>query len=354
MEVSLQIHTCVLQFLYILYFAMKKEITIKEIAKELDLHHATVSRALNGNSKVKEETRNLVLEKAKELGYKPNLLAQNFRNKRSNIITIIVPDLKPHFFSRFTSDITDLTNDGRFMVMVFQSNDDPNVEKKILASLVSLRVSGVAVSIGLRTKSTDHFNILKDENIPLVFFDRVPMKTQFSTITLDNYNAVGLVVDEMVKRGKRKIAYITCNSHLKVFKDRLAGYENAISKAGLSYKKYVCIDQMFINDGYKIAPFLVDRKEKPDAIICVNDEVAIGVMRYLKEKKYSIPNDISVSGFDDNPMGKVFEPALSTLSQSTKILSKTTFDFLISQIEGKSSAKEDIILPMKLKIRSSL
>ena len=332
---------------------MKNGATIKDIAKELGIHHTTVSRALKGSEKVKKDTRELILEKVKELEYEPNLLAQSFRNKKTNIISVIVPDLKHHFFSRFVSDIAELTNGRGYMVMVFQSNDNPDVEKKILTSLISLRVAGVVASIGLQSKSTNHFDILKDNNIPLVFFDRVPVKTPFSTIALDSYNAVSMVVDEMIRQGKERIAYVSYNSHLKVFNDMFIGYEKAISQAGLPYKKCVEVKQMFVDDGYKIASLLVDGEEKPNSIICVNDEVAIGIMKYLKEMKYSVPNDISVTGFDDDPMGTVCEPELTTVSPSIEVLANVTFDLLLKQIEGKEIIKKDVVLPMKLIKRNS-
>ena len=332
---------------------MKNEVTIKDIAQELGIHHTTVSRALKGSEKVKEDTRKLILEKVKELKYEPNFLAQSFRNKKTNIISVIVPDLKHHFFSKFISDITELTNASGYMVMVFQSNDDPDTEKKILASLSGFRVAGVAASIGFQSKSTNHFDILKDNNIPLVFFDRVPIETPFSTVTLDNIKAVGMVVDEMIRRGKKRIAYVSYNSDLKEISDKFVGYEKAISSAGLSYKRCVHVKHLFLDYGYEIAPLLVDGKEKPDSIICVTDEVAIGIMKYLKEMKYSIPNDISVSGFDDDPLGMVCDPKLTTVSPCTEVMANATFSLLLKQIEGKKIIKKDIVLPMKLLKRDS-
>ena len=332
---------------------MKNEVTIKDIAKELGIHHTTVSRALKGSEKVKENTRKLILEKVKELEYEPNFLAQSFRNKKTNIISVIVPDLKHHFFSKFTSDFTELANDSGYMVMVFQSNDNPNVEKKIIASLSGFRVAGVVASIGLQSKSTNHFDILKDNHIPLVFFDRVPIQTPFSTVALDNISAVSMVVDEMIRQGKKRIAYVSYNSHLKEISDKFAGYEKAISSAGLSYKRCVYVKHMFLDDGYKIAPLLVDGKENPDSIICINDEVAIGIMKYLKEMRYSIPNDISVMGFDDDPLGMVCDPKLTTVSPCIEVMTNVTFELILKQIEEKKIIKEDIVLPMKFIKRNS-
>jgi len=332
---------------------MKNEVTIKDIAKELGIHHTTVSRALKGSEKVKKDTRQLILEKVKELEYEPNFLAQSFRNKKTNIMSVIVPDLKHHFFSKFISDITDLANDNGYMVMVFQSNDNPNFEKKILASLSGLRIAGVVASIGFQSKSTNHFDTLKDNNIPLVFFDRVPIKTPFSTVTLDNINAISMVIDEMIRRGKRRIAYVSYNSHLKEISDKLTGYEEAILKAGLSYKRCVYVKHLFLDDGYEIAPLLVGGKEKPDSVICVNDEVAIGIMKYLKEMNYSIPDDISVAGFDDDPLGMVCDPKLTTVSPCIEVMTTVTFELLLKQIEEKKIIKKDIVLPMKFIQRNS-
>ena len=332
---------------------MKNEVTIKDIAKELGIHHATVSRALKGSKKVKEDTRKLILEKVKELEYEPNLLAQSFRNKKMNIISVIVPDLKHHFFSKFISDITELANDNGYMIMVFQSNDNPTIEKKILATLSGFRIAGVIATIGLQSKSTTHFDILKDNDVPLVFFDRVPLKTPFSTVTVDNINAVGLVVEEMIRRGKKRIAYVSYNSQLKEYSDKLVGYEKAIAKAGLSFKRYVQVKHMFLDYGYEVAPQLFSGKTQPDAVICVNDEVAIGVMKYLKEMQYSIPNDISVTGFDDDPLGMVCDPTLTTVSPCTDVMANATFELLFQQIEEKEIVKKDIVLPMKLIIRDS-
>jgi DNA-binding LacI/PurR family transcriptional regulator len=121
---------------------MNKEVTIKDIAKRLGIHHATVSRALQGSKKVNERTKELIFQTAKDMGYTPNILAQNFRTGKTKIICFIVPDLKHHFFSRIISMISEMAREKGFMIMIFQSNDDPNAEKDIINSLISLHVAG--------------------------------------------------------------------------------------------------------------------------------------------------------------------------------------------------------------------
>lgn len=330
-------------------------VTIKEIAEELGLHYTTVSRALKGNKLIKNETRELVVKKAHEMGYSPNLLAQGFRNGRSRTVAVLVPDLKHHYFSKFVSDMTDCAYANGYMTLIFQSNDNPALEKKIISSLIGMRVGGVAISIGLNTQSVDHFKVLKERNIPTVFFDRIPSDTPFSTVSMDNISAVRRMVRELIVRGKRRIAYISFDSLLKVFADRLRGYEEAIEQSGLFYKKVIHTRQFFIHDGYEIAESLVRQQQNvPDAVICVNDEVAIGVMQYLHEHDYCIPGDIAVTGFDDNPIGSVSFPRLTTVAQPIKRSAEVCFNLLLEQIKAEMVVKTDILLSMDLKIRESL
>lgn len=333
---------------------MKKEVTIKDIAKELGIHHATVSRALQGSTKVNENTRNMILQAAREMGYTPNILAQNFRNGKTKVISFIIPDLKHHFFSRIISMITEMAREKGFMIMIFQSNDDPNVEKDIINSLISLRVAGVAASVGLRTSSTGHFDRLTEENIPLVYFDRVPKETVCSTIVLDNGKAMKQVVDRLVELGKKKIAYISYDGYTQIFEDRLKAYFQSVREAGLSYEKCVSAGQIFIADGYKSASILFSSSERPDAIVCINDEVAIGVIKYLKEHGVSVPDEVAVVGFDDNPMGLVCDPELTTLSPSIDLLSESLLNLLLREIESGENIKEDFVLPLELQERGSI
>ena len=333
---------------------MNKEVTIKDIAKKLGIHHATVSRALQGSKKVNEKTRDLILQTAQNMGYTPNVWAQNFRNGKTKIISFIIPDLKHHFFSRIISMITEKAHEKGFMIMIFQSNDDPNVEKDIINSLISLRIAGVAASIGLRTSSTEHFDKLTKENIPLVYFDRVPKETICSTIVLDNEKSMRQVVNKLVNMGKKKIAYISYDGYTKIFEDRLESYFQNICKVGLSYAKCISAEQIFIADGYKSASILFNAPERPDAVICVNDEIAIGVIKYLKAHSISIPNEVAVVGFDDNPMGLVCDPELTTLSPSIDLLSESLLNLLLREIESGENIKEDIVLPLELQERGSI
>lgn len=155
-------------------FKMKKNVTIKDIAREIGVHHTTVSLALRNSKSIKKDTRKKIWDKATELGYRPNRLAQGFRNKRSNSIGVLVPSIQHHFFAKFISEVTKRANDAGFSVLIFQSNEKIETEKRNVEALIENRVAGVIASISQETSDAEHFTLFYKEQIPLVFFDRVP------------------------------------------------------------------------------------------------------------------------------------------------------------------------------------
>lgn len=331
----------------------KKEVTIKDIAKQLGIHHTTVSRALHGSPLIKEETRHRILQAAAAMGYNPNLWAQSIRSGKTPILSFIIPDLKHHYFSRVISSFTEQARQQGYMVMIFQSNDDPLTERAIIQSLIQLRVAGVAASVGLNSVSSEHFGRLREARIPLVFFDRVPDETPCSTISLDNTQAMRQVVDQLAFEGRKKIAYLSFEGGTRLFKERKETYDRTLAAHGLTYNRCLSVPQIFIQDGYDTASRLFQSGERPDAVICINDEVAIGVLKYLQQQGYAVPTEVAIVGFDDNPMGAVCTPELTTLSQDIGELSQNLLELLIQAIEQPDAPREDRLLPMRWERRGT-
>ncbi len=316
---------------------MRGSVTIKDLAKELGIHHVTVSRALRNCDSVKKETRELIKKKAKELGYKPNLLAQGFRNKRSNVLAILVPDLQHHFFSKFISDFAQKAYENGYSVMVFQSSEKLSSEKEIVNSLISYHVAGVIASVTKETTDGSHFDLLKDGGIPYVLFDRVPDKIKASQVLVNNFQGAYDAVTMMIGSGRKHIAYISAFNQLNVFRDRLAGYKQALIDNGLPFKEELVTDGgFFMEDGFAEAQILMNLEEKPDGILAVRDEVAIGVIKYLKKIGTRVPEDVAVIGFDNDPMGIACEPELTTVKQSIPNMVESTFDLLMNLIEDST------------------
>lgn len=334
---------------------MKNPITIKDVARELGIHHVTVSRALRDTGSVKEETRVLIKQKANELGYKPNRLAQDFRNKRSNVLAVVVPDLRPYFFAKFVSDFMEIAKEAGYSVMIFQSGEKPGIEKDIIDSLIGYRVAGVVASVTKDTVHESHFDILKEENIPYVFFDRAPEQTEASQVLVNNFKGAYDAVTAMIKSGKKRIAYISTQYKHQIFRDRLAGYKQALKNNQLPFDEAMLVEGgFFMNDGFQHAKKLMELKEKPDGILAVRDEIGIGVIKYLKKNGFRVPDDVAVIGFDNDPMGVACEPELTTVQQSIPSMVSSSFELLLTQIKSNTLSFEKKIIEPKIIYRGSV
>ncbi len=333
----------------------KNTVTIKDVARELGIHHVTVSRALRNTGSVKKETRDQIKKKANELGYKPNRLAQNFRNKRSNVLAVVVPDLRPYFFSKFVSDFMEIAQEAGYSVMIFQSSEKASVEKEIIDSLIGYRVAGVIASVTKDTVRESHFDVLKSEGIPYVFFDRAPEKTEASQVLVNNFQGAYDAVNAMIKSGKKEIAYISTHYQHKIFRDRLEGYKEALKDNGLTYREELVVKGgFFMKDGFVQAKSLMALEKKPDGILAVRDEIGIGVIKYLKKTSVRVPEDVAVIGFDNDPMGVACEPELTTVEQSIPLMVESSFDLLLGQIKNAKLNFEKKVIEPKIIFRGSI
>ncbi|MEG2126922.1 MAG: LacI family DNA-binding transcriptional regulator [Bacteroides sp.] len=334
---------------------MEKYVTIKDIAKELNIHHTTVSRALRNSSSVSKETSDLIWKKANELGYQTNLLAQGFRNKRSTTIGILVPDLQHYLFSKFISDFTNLAHQSGYSVMIFQSSDKYLIEKEVVNILIGYRVAGVICSISKETKSGEHFKLLQERNIPLVFFDRIPLDVQASRVQIDNYQGAYDAVNLMIRMGKRRIAFISTSSYINVFMDRLKGYKQALMDNALVFNPSYYVEQPShcMDDGYSGAQKLMDLAETPDGILAVSDDGAIGAIKYLKKRNCCIPADVSVVGFDNGPMCIACDPELTVVNQPISRLTVESFELLMNQMNEETTAAEIRVIKPEIIFRGS-
>nr|WP_299381628.1 LacI family DNA-binding transcriptional regulator [Allomuricauda sp.] len=333
----------------------KANITIKDVARELGIHHVTVSRALRDTGSVKKETRDRIKQKATELGYKPNRLAQNFRNKRSNVLAVVVPDLRPYFFARFVSDFMEIAKEQGYSVMIFQSGEKPEMEKDIINSLMEYRVSGVVASVTKDTLHEHPFDVLKEDNIPFVFFDRAPEDSCAPQVLVDNFKGAYDAVTAMVKTGKKRIAYISTHYQHQIFRDRLAGYKQALKDNNLPFKEELVVQGgFFMKDGADLAQKLMAQEYRPDGILAVRDEIGIGVIKYLKKTGIRVPEDVAVIGFDNDPMGIACEPELTTVQQSIPSMVSGSFELLVGQIKSGMPANHKRLIQPKIIFRGSV
>lgn len=332
------------------------EITIHDIAKRLNISASTVSRALNNNPLISKTTREQIKKTANEMGYRPNILAANFRTKKTNTIGVIVPLINRHFFSSVISGIEDIAYNQGFAVTISQSNDNFEKETKIAQTLFANRVDGLIVSIAMETTSFNHLKLFTERNIPLVLFDRITDEIEADKIVVDDFGGGYRATKHLIKQGAKKIAHLGGPLNLKIYKNRQEGFNKAITEAGLKINKlYIINNSLTRKDGTNAIKKLIKNKEKPDAIFCANDTTALSVIIYLQENGIKVPEDILVVGFSNEPFSEVVTPSISTIKQPGFLMGQKAATLLINQITTKQikTQFETITMPTELIIRNS-
>ncbi len=311
-----------------------KRITIKDIARELDIHHSTVSRALRDNNSVSIETRKKVNDYAREIGYQVNMNALQLRGSVKNMLAIVVPNIYHNFFSNIVSIVANLAFQKGFVVSIFQSNENYLQEKEILQTLIRNNVAGVVASISMETRDSGHFRELSRYRIPLVLFDRVCPDLEVTKVMVNNLEIVSSAVEILIKRGFKKIAHISGPNHINVFRDRQAGYLSAIKKHQLNYQNIVRIDTGFnITQGKNATGYLFMDSTKPDAIICDSHLLTLGAMYKIHEMNLKIPEDIGIVGFGNNPYIEAFNSGIISIVQPDSSIANTVFELIMKRIE---------------------
>ncbi len=328
---------------------MTGQTTIKDIANALGMHHTTVSRALRNHPDVKEETRDLVMQKAKELNYVPNSFATNLRSQKSSTIGLLVPDITAGFFAKTTGIFTNLAYQAGYSVMICQSNEDVEWEKKNVEMLLQNRVAGVIATLCREETDLNHMKMLEQSSTPLVYFDRVPQNSSINKVIINNASAAFQATEKLIESGRKNIAFYVGRNEIKVFKDRQLGYENAMKKHGLNINKKMIVEGgLKMKDGYRLAKNIEKVSRKPDAVICGVDQVAIGLLRGLAEQNVKVPEQIAVMGFDNDPGSEIILPALSTFEPPVEELCHAAFELLMQSINSDEEDKP-VVKSFKMK-----
>ena len=335
---------------------MGKNLTLKDLAQKLGLSTSTVSRALQNNPAINDDTRLRVNKLAKKLGYYPDALAKSLKNKKSYTIGVIVPEISHFFFSSVIDGIEDVTYKDGYAIMVTKSNED--FEREILnsESLISNRVAGVIASISQNTKTGKHFNNIINRGIPLVLFDRVLDDLDVHKIVGDDFKKVYEMVNHLIDSGYQNIAYLAGPSHLNITINRVDGYKKALIDNDIELMDGLIMNvNLNENDGFEGAKTLIREFPKIDAICCVNDPVAIGVYKYLNKVGIKIPDKVGVTGFSNNPSSETINPPMTTVDQQGYKMGRKAAKILLQKINNEpiDSLDKTHIIEGKLIIRDS-
>jgi len=335
---------------------MNKRITIKDIARELNIHHSTVSRALRNDPRVNEKTRDLVLAFAQEHEYQTNLNAVQLRGTGNNAIALIVPNINHSFFSDIVSKLTNLAYEKGYVISVFQSNEKYLQEKEIINTIIQHNFAGVIVSIAKDTVNSDHFRLLEKFGIPFVFFDRVCEDINSPKVLVNNFDITFSATEYLINKGYKRIAHITGATEINVFRDRHRGYIAAIQKHELEYKNPIVVtDEFTMELGKKIFSDLVDSQNTPDAIICSSIHLTMGILFETRKRAISIPNDLGLITFGNILASEIIQPQISSIEQPETEIAELSFELLEKLIADKNSLNinEDKVVKSLLIIRES-
>ena len=310
---------------------------MKDIATDLGVSVATVSRALKDSPRISVEQRERIKEYARQHSYYPNFIAESLRNSKKRplkTIGVIIPNLPHYYFASVLSGIEEEASLRGYTVMVAQSNERYAREVKICESFYDHKVSGVIVSQAKDTQRYDHFQKLIDHGIPLVFYDRISTGVNASRVVVDDYMGAFTAVNHLIDTGCRRIAFYGSPMGMEISKNRYNGYKDAMLKRGLKPdEKFfrICDNRA---DAEIITPDLLASEDIPDAFFAVNDDTAIGILYSAKRMGYRIPEDISVCGFTNGERAISCDPMLTTVEQRGKVVGEEAANIVIGHIEG--------------------
>ena len=332
----------------------KSDPTIHDIASVLKISASTVSRALQNNPRISQKTREKILSTAESMGYRPNVIASNLRNKRSNTIGVVVPLINRYFFSAVISGVEDVAFKAGYTVVISQSNDLANKEIAIVQSMFANRVDGLIISIAMQATNYEHLKIFRKRNIPLVFFDRAVAEIETDKIVVDDYMGGFRVTQHLIDQGYKRIGHMAGPQNLQTYIDRKKGYIEALAKNGIPHdESLVIINSLIAEDGVSAVEQLMNLKVPPDAIFCGNDTTALSSMIYLRDKGIRIPEDMGIVGFSNEPFSRVVSPSISTIAQPGFLMGQKAAELILKQIERKEKIFSTLVLPTELIIRES-
>ena len=316
---------------------------------------STVSRALPGHPDISEETHRQVRELASRLKYQPNVVAQGLKFRRSNTIGVIIPAIVHYFFSQVISGIEDVAYNAGYTVIFCPSNERYDREAGNVRALMAHRVEGILVSVSKETSDFQHLQDARDNNIPLVFFDRVAPGMAADQVVTNDREAAAMVVTHLAAQGKQRIAHFAAPRSLLIGRERHLGYLDALEQRGIPFDPALHMEADTFEKGWREADRLIAAGTLPDAIFCANDLTAIGAMKALQAKGVRVPHDIAVAGFSDSRFAEVSHPPLAPDDQHGSEMGTLATQMLLKRIhaEEKDFPAETIIVRADLVIRNS-
>lgn len=331
----------------------KKSVSLKDLALELGVSISTISRALKNSPEIGAEMKEKVKSLAKKMNYRPNPFALSLLKNSPRIIGIIVPDIVTHFYSSIISGINDIARKNGYSVIISSTYDQYELEKRCLEDLINIRVEGIIICLSQETNDFDHLQEIAEQNIPLVFFDRICLPDKFSSVITNNIESAQEATEHFLTTGSQRVAFLGGANHIPIVQQRKHGYLQALRDHKIPIEReLVFCKRMGYNEGYEGTCQLLNLPSPPDAILAMTDSLAFGAMKAIKEFGLKIPNDIALIGYTDEAHSNYVDPPLTAVTHQTYKMGETTCQLLLDQLSGKKIIQQKII-PATLSVRGS-
>lgn len=326
---------------------------IKTVSRLAEVSVATASRAFTDPHKLSAKTLKRVQDAAKQVNYTPNSMARQFRNKQSNTVVVIVPDLANAFFSRVLSGIESAATEAGLSLLLSDSHDDLAIERSCLDMVRAKRADGI-IQLGARS-----LEVLAQgdatRGIPFVHAIEPSMGSISPSVSINNALAAEEVVDYIIAQGHRKIGVLAGREDSGITQRRLDGYKSALSNHGIRFDPQIVEYEFYsLKGGELAAGRLLQKRQELTAMFCMSDEIAIGAMHAARGRGISIPDDLSITGFDNIEIGGYIEPPLTTVHQPARRMGELAMRIMVDLIGGALPPTDAHILPAELIVRGSV
>lgn len=331
-----------------------KHVTIKDVAKKLNVSVSSVSRAFNNKYDIKKETKDLILSTAREMGYHPNPIAKKLSQNRSLNIGVVVPEFMNGYYSEVVIALQEFFISKGYQVLLMQSDENERQELRNVKTLINNMVDGLIIAPTAGYSNTSFYIDKHNEGYPIVFLNRIDELLPASKVIFNNVKWSFFATEHLIRQNYKKIYHLSGYKDLCVSTERIEGFKKAMNKHKIPKENYKIIETgLLAQEGMRVIEDLIFHHDIPDAFFCVNDMVALGAMQKLKDNGYKIPEDVAFVGFTETRIAKLVTPQLSSVKQPTYDMAKKAGELLLQRIENEDAPIETIVMNGEFNIRQS-
>jgi len=337
----------------------RKSSTIHDVARLADVSVATVSALINGSAVVSSTLTTRIRDAMAALDYHPDHVARSLKTGRTHAIGMVVPDVTNPFYPEVIRGVEQAAQQAGYSVVLVNSNENPEQERRGLQTLISTRVDGALIACCDNTTAT--YDLVSRRRVPAVFLDRIPLGVNAIRISTDNFKAGWVGTKHLIDLGHERIAIVAGRTELSPHAYRIEGFRKAMQEAGLLVRDdYFRTGSLSAEGGFQIGKQILGLTRRPTAIFCTNNKTLLGIVRALAECKVTCPDEVSILGFDDFAWTENFHPKLTTIVQPAEELGRRGTEMLIAQIKmydrdeaNPPAAYEPVLVEAELRVRQS-